>query len=106
MAFLRALCFTGVACVVAFAARADENFRCGKWVISRELTLGEIIAHCGPPQSRVSRVEEVRRRAETGYTVKVGTQTIETLTWRRSPGALPMVVTVVDGAVKSVERQP
>jgi hypothetical protein len=38
--------------------------------------------------------------------MKTGQTTIETLTWDRGPRAAAMVVTVVDGAVKSIERKP
>ena len=88
-------------------AHADEAFRCGKWVITSEMTLGEISSKCGPPASRTSRTEDVHaRNRNTGLMVKTGQTTIETLTWNRGPRAAAMVVTVVDGAIKSIERKP
>ena len=91
----------------AAAAHADESFRCGQWVITSDLALGEIISRCGAPDSRHSRSEDVRvRNRHTGLVMTTGQITIETLTWKRGTGAAPMVVTVVDGVVKSIERQP
>lgn len=88
-------------------AQADEAFRCGKWVITSAMTLGEISSRCGPPASSTSRTEDVRvRNRNTGLMMKTGQTTIETLTWDRGPRAAAMVVTVVDGAVKSIERKP
>lgn len=88
------------------AAHADEYFRCGKWVISSEMTVGEIEAKCGPPASRASRTEDIRVRNQyTGGMTKAGVTTIETLTWNRGSRASAMVVTVVDGKVKSIERK-
>jgi Protein of unknown function (DUF2845) len=91
----------------AAAAHADEAFRCGKWVITSELTLGEITSKCGAPASRTSRTEDVRvRNQNTGLMMTTGETTIETLTWDRGPRAAAMIVTVVDGKVTSIERKP
>lgn len=89
----------------AVAANADEPFRCGKWVITSELTVGEIVSRCGAPDARQSRTEDVRiRNRNTGLMMTRGQTTTETLTWNRGARAAAMVVTVVDGAVKSIER--
>ena len=89
------------------AAHADEAFRCGKWVITSEMTLGEISSKCGPPASHTSRTEDVRvRNRNTGRMMKTGQTTVETLTWDRGPRAAAMVLTVVDGTIKSIERKP
>lgn len=88
-------------------ASADEPFRCGKWVVTSEQTLGEIISKCGEPASRTSRTEDVRvRNRNNGRMLKAGQTTVETLTWDRGPRAAAMVVTVVDGTIKSIERKP
>jgi hypothetical protein len=101
------LVFVAACLAGAQAARADESFRCGKWVITSALTLGEIESKCGPPASRISRTEDIRaRNRNTGLLMKMGETTIETLTWDRGPRAAAMVVTVVDGTLKSIERKP
>ena len=72
-----------------------------------EMTLGEISSKCGPPASHTSRTEDVRvRNRNTGRMMKAGQSTVETLTWDRGPRAAAMVVTVVDGTIKSIERKP
>ena len=92
--------------VGALAAHADESFRCGKWVVSSGMTVVEIISRCGAPVSRQSHTEEVRvRNRNTGRMMQAGQTTVETLTWDRGTGAAAMVVTVVDGVVKSIERK-
>jgi hypothetical protein len=99
---LVATCLAG-----AQAVLADESFRCGKWVVTSAMTLGEIESKCGPPASRTSRTEDIRaRNVNTGLMVKRGETTIETLTWDRGSRAAAMVVTVVDGTIKSIERKP
>ena len=101
------LTLAAFAALVATGAQADETFRCGKWVITSEMTLGELESKCGPPASRTSRTEDVRvRNRNTGLMMTTGQTTIETLTWNRGSRAAAMVVTVVDGAIKSIERQP
>ena len=82
-----------------------ENFRCGEWIISEETTLSELTHKCGPPTSHESRTEDVRSPNQyTGGSVKVGETTIETWTYNRGPQAAAMVVTIVDGRIKSIER--
>ena len=88
-------------------AFADESFRCGQSIVTSEMTLGEITAKCGQPASRTSRTEDVHvRNRNTGLMMKTGQTVIETLTWDRGSRAAAMVVTVVDGNVKSIERKP
>jgi hypothetical protein len=88
-------------------AHADEAFRCGKWIVTSEMTLGEITSRCGPPAARSSRTEDVQvRNRNTGLMMKTGQTTIETLTWDRGSRAAAMIVTVVDGTIRSIERKP
>ena len=100
----------GLAAFLATGAQtvqADEAFRCGKWIVTSEMTVGEVISRCGPPASRKSHTEDVRvRNRNTGRMMKAGQTTIETLTWDRGTRAAAMIVTVVDGAIRSIERQP
>ena len=82
-----------------------KTFRCGKWIISVELTPSEIVSKCGPPATQTSHTEDVKaRNPNTGLIFKTGETTTETWTWDRGPQAAPMVVTIVDGKVKSIER--
>jgi hypothetical protein len=92
---------------VMLAARAQaDNFRCGKWIASADLAVSELLAKCGEPASRASRVEDVMsRNFNTGLLYKSGEQTVETWVYDRGAGAQPMVVTIIDGLIKSIERQ-
>jgi hypothetical protein len=103
-------CRSGLIAVLAacaFIAHADESFRCGKWIVTSAMTLGELESKCGPPASRESRREDVMvRNRNTGLMMRTGETTIETLTWDRGARAAAMVVTVVDGTIKSIERRP
>jgi Protein of unknown function (DUF2845) len=96
-----------IAAVAVFLplAASAENFRCGKWIVNSETTLEELTQKCGPPTSRESRTEDVRAPNQyTGGTMKVGETTIETWVYDRGTQAAPMVVTIVDGRIKSIER--
>jgi hypothetical protein len=44
------------------------------------------------------------RNRNTGLVTKVGESLIEVWTYDRGPTAPPMVVTIVDGRIKSIER--
>jgi hypothetical protein len=96
----------GVALCFAAPSHADETFRCGKWVVNSEMPLAEFMAKCGQPAARKSRTEDVMsRNGYTGGMVKVGETTIETWTYDRGTQAAPMVVTIVDGKIKSIDRK-
>ena len=93
------------ALLMPVAASADETFRCGKWIVSSAMTVAELTGKCGEPTSRESRTEDVKaRNNNVGLMMKVGETTVETWTYDR--GANPaMVVIIVDGQIKSIDRQ-
>ena len=95
-----------LACVAAGPAIADETFRCGKWIVNSSLTPAELAEKCGPPTWHDSRTEDVLvRNQNTGLMMKTGETRIETWTYDRGPQAAPMVVTIVDGRIKSIDRK-
>lgn len=89
--------------VTVFAA--DESFRCGKWIASSDMTVEDLLAKCGQPHSRERKVEDVMvRNNNTGLMRKTGETVIETWIYDRGSTAAPMVVTLVDGRIKRIER--
>jgi hypothetical protein len=91
---LVALCIPGTLC-------ADESFRCGRWVVSAGSSPAELVEKCGPPTSKQAKTEDIRAVGNNG--IKVGTTTTETWTWVR-PNAQPMIATLVDGKLRSLDR--
>ena len=89
---------------IAVCAQADETFRCGQWIISSELTVGELEKKCGPPTTQVSRTEDIKAHNH-GLLIKNGETTTQVWTYDRGTRAAPMVVTIVDGRIKSIERR-
>jgi hypothetical protein len=86
-------------------AAAAETFRCGQWIIDDETSLPDLVHKCGQPSKRESHTEDVRApNVYTGGHEKVGETVIETWTYDRGSRASPMVVTIVDGKIKSIER--
>ncbi len=84
---------------------ADESFRCGKWIASSGMSPAELAEKCGPPTLHESRTEDVMvRNRNTGLMQKTGETRIETWTYDRGTQAAPMVVTIVDGRIKSIDR--
>ena len=88
----------------ATAAHAD-NFRCGKWIATPALSPSELLAKCGEPSKRESRKEDVFARGVNGGSYKTAEVIIETWIYQRGTSASPMVVTIVDGKIESIERQ-
>ena len=97
--------FAAAMLLLPMTASADETFRCGKWIASSAMTVAELTEKCGEPTSRESKTEDVMARNNNfGLMRKVGETTLET--WVYDRGANPaMVVTLVDGHIKSIDRQ-
>jgi hypothetical protein len=90
--------------LLPLAASANESFRCGRWIASSEMSVPELRRKCGEPASKTRETTDVKtRNANNGLFVKVGETTVETWTYDRAPN-LSMVVTIVDGKIKSIER--
>jgi hypothetical protein len=82
-----------------------ENFRCGQWIASPDMSLDELLQKCGAPTQKTSETVDVYGpSASGGGRVKRGTSTIEKWTYDRGTQAAPMVVTIIDGKIKSMER--
>jgi hypothetical protein len=95
-----------LAILLATTAQADSNFRCGKWIASSDMSVTDLRAKCGEPTSREIRVEDVMgRNQNTGLMFKSGETQIEIWTYDRGSTASPMVVTIVDGRIKNIERK-
>ncbi len=84
-------------------APCDETFRCGSWLVSMPLSVADLLHKCGEPSSKKVATEDVRSKVGGGGTQKIGTATTET--WRYDRGnSAPMIVTIVDGVIQSLER--
>ena len=90
--------------MLPFVVSADETFRCGKWIASSQMLVEDLRSKCGEPARREKRTEDVQSRNQYGLMTKVGETVLETWTYDR--GLNPaMVVTIVDGHIKKIERQ-
>ena len=82
-----------------------EDFRCGKWIVNEDTTVDELVHKCGPPTTHESKTEDIRvRNRNNGLMVKMGETTTERWVYQRGTRATPMVVIIVDGKIKSIER--
>ena len=79
-----------------------ETVRCGSALIDESTTVEELLRKCGEPTSKRQQEQDVRVKSGTG-TRKVGTTIVEYWTYDRGTRAAPMIVTIVDGKVRSVE---
>ena len=74
--------------------------------VAQAMTPSELTSKCGPPTSHDSRTEDIKaRNRNNGLLIKTGETTTETWIYDRGPQAAPMVVIIVDGRIKSIERQ-
>jgi hypothetical protein len=89
--------------ILPFAASA-ESMRCGKWVVSETSSAAEILEKCGEPQKKDISHEDVYSRNALGDTYKTGVKVTERWRYQASNRVLPMLVTIVDGKVVSIER--
>jgi hypothetical protein len=81
-----------------------ETFRCGQWIASKDMTVEELLEKCGEPTSKSVRHEDIYAKSAGGGTNRIGTATIETWTYERGSQSFAMIVTIVDGKIKSMER--
>lgn len=89
----------------ATLAQADESMRCGKWVVNADMDPVELLGKCGEPTSKHSETSEVRRPNARGKgTFVAGTTTTEHWYYDRGTRAFRMVVTLVDGKIKSIDK--
>ena len=83
---------------------ASESMRCGKWVVNEDTPAEEIVTKCGEPKEKEVKTEDVLGINALGNPIKLGVATTERWYYKRSPGSLTMVVTVLDGETKSIAR--
>ena len=79
---------------------SDETFRCGNWLVSADISVAELLRKCGKPSSQEVSSEDVLN----AYGVKVGTSKTEVWRYDRGSRAAAMIVTIVDGQIRSMER--
>jgi hypothetical protein len=91
--------------IAPIGASTADSMRCDKWVVNETVSLSELVDKCGTPTSKTVETEDViARNAATGAVRKVGTKVIERWLYRRGTQSLPMLVTIVDGKIHSIER--
>jgi len=86
--------------IVPGICMSDETCRCSSWLVSADISVSELLEKCGKPSSQQVATENVQNE----YGVKVGTSTTEAWRYDRGSRAAPMVVTIVDGQIRSIER--
>jgi len=90
--------------LVPFSVSMADSMRCDKWVVNETVALGELIDKCGTPTSKTVSTEDVQAvNAATGASQKTGKKVTERWLYRRGT-QIPMVVTIVDGKIQSIER--
>src|SRR3972149_12030125 len=85
-------------------AAAAESFRCSQWIVSEDVSVEKLLQKWGEPTQKTSETFDVYGPTTSGGRNKRGTTTIEKWTYDRGSQAFPMVVTIVDGKIKSMER--
>jgi hypothetical protein len=68
------------------------------------MSVEELLEICGEPTSKTVETVDVYARTAAGGRIRTGTSVIETWTYDRGSQSFPMVVTIVDGKIKSMER--
>jgi hypothetical protein len=84
-----------------------ETIRCGSWLVDASVTVEELVRKCGEPASKRYEEQDVRVRSPNDLnssTRKIGTTVTEYWTYERGTQAAPVLVTIVDGKVRSIER--
>lgn len=101
---MRVHTFAALFCLILPLAAHAESMRCGKWVVSETSSPAEIQEKCGEPQQKDVSKDDVLGKNTLGNAIKLGVKVTERWRYQRSSGSLPMLVTIVDGKVISIER--
>jgi hypothetical protein len=102
---MRCAALIAVGLVAAYVGSAQgETVRCGSALVDESTTVEELLRKCGQPTSKRQEEQDVRAKSGTG-TRKVGTTIVEYWTYDRGTQAAPMVVTIVDGKISSLELE-
>lgn len=97
--------FACLLAIVPIGLSSADSMRCDKWVVNERALVSELVEKCGTPTSKTVQTEDVMaRNATTGATYKAGTTVTERWLYRRGTQSLPMLVTIVDGKIRSIER--
>ncbi len=84
---------------------AAETFRCGQWIATPDMTVEELVEKCGEPATKTVEVVDVYGPGGSGKgRIKRGTVSTEKWTYDRGSQSFPMIVTIVDGEIQSMER--
>ncbi len=90
---------------LAAGPAAADSFRCGQRIANDQMSVQELLETCGEPTNRSVEVVDVFGPNVHGAgNVKRGTSTIEKWTYDFGPQTFDMVVTIVDGEIKDIER--
>lgn len=91
------------ALISAASADAREVFRCNGAIIETGLTIPEVLARCGEPESRDVSTVPIRARNLYGASYVVGTATLEYWVYRRRGGQFPAFLTFDQGRLRDIE---
>lgn len=88
------------------AADAYGSLRCQGRIIDRGATMAQILALCGPPETRIIEEVPVRARTAAGFSRFIGIAQTEYWEYDRGWGRFPAVLWFQDGKVKRIEYLP
>jgi len=97
------LILTAGAMTVAASTDAREVFRCNGAIIETGLTIPEVLARCGEPESRDVSTVPIRARSIYGASYVVGTATLEYWVYPRRGGQFPAFLTFDQGRLRDIE---
>ncbi len=101
---LLAIAGTLTAALAAMPAAAD-SFRCGQRLATDDMTVEELLDACGEPTRKTVEVVDVYGPNVHGAgNIKRGTSRVEKWIYDFGPQSFDMVVTIVDGELKGIER--
>jgi len=89
--------------LAAASADAREVFRCKGSIIETGLTIPEVLARCGEPESRDVSTVPIRARGVYGASYVVGTATLEYWVYPRRGGQFPAFLTFDQGRLRDIE---
>jgi hypothetical protein len=85
------------------AAEARQGLRCNGSIVDPGLTVAEVLARCGQPDSRDVSSVPVRAMSLHGGSYVIGTASLEHWVYRRRGGQFPAHLTFDHGRLRHIE---
>lgn len=90
------------AAFAAPSAHAVDSIRCDGKIVETKMSILEVVALCGEPDSAYRAEVPARARNRNGFTFQTGFSVTERLVYERGYGRFPVEMVFIDGELRRI----